>query len=184
MDMAETETGLKWWIRYVIVPVIGGGGAIAIVVALISRPPASPALSGSQPTAGSSVFAGRGAGVALAAPSPTDLFQGQEKAQATKKGWWVKFDTRLQRAPEVTLRVGVDNTPLVDWGVWHAGDPPEVDLPARFINADHLTFGAKTSSDMQTVFCVMYKEAGVRRFDFDGSEDRVVRQSDRDVQCK
>jgi hypothetical protein len=31
----DTETGLKWWMRYVIVPIIGGGGIIAIIVALI-----------------------------------------------------------------------------------------------------------------------------------------------------
>jgi len=33
-----TETGIRWWMRYVIVPVIGGGGIIAIVVAFIGRP--------------------------------------------------------------------------------------------------------------------------------------------------
>jgi hypothetical protein len=31
------ESGLKWWVRYVIVPIIGGGGVIAIVVAVIER---------------------------------------------------------------------------------------------------------------------------------------------------
>jgi hypothetical protein len=29
------ESGVKWWIRYVAVPLVGGGGVIAIIVALI-----------------------------------------------------------------------------------------------------------------------------------------------------
>jgi hypothetical protein len=40
--MPDIEHGFKWWIRYVIVPLIGGGGAIAIVVAIINRPSPSP----------------------------------------------------------------------------------------------------------------------------------------------
>src|SRR5205085_2080970 len=31
------ETGIKWWLRYVVVPLIGGGGVIAIIVALIPQ---------------------------------------------------------------------------------------------------------------------------------------------------
>jgi hypothetical protein len=33
--VADTETGLKWWVRYVIVPLIAGGGLVAIIVALL-----------------------------------------------------------------------------------------------------------------------------------------------------
>ncbi|HXM60233.1 MAG TPA: hypothetical protein VN950_05210 [Terriglobales bacterium] len=39
--MAEEEKGARWWFRYVIVPIIGGGGAIAIITAMIERPPQS-----------------------------------------------------------------------------------------------------------------------------------------------
>lgn len=31
--MGESESGAKWWIRYVVVPLIGGGGLIALIVA-------------------------------------------------------------------------------------------------------------------------------------------------------
>jgi hypothetical protein len=31
----EKEAGLRWWLRYIVVPLIGGGGAIAIVVAVL-----------------------------------------------------------------------------------------------------------------------------------------------------
>lgn len=36
--MADEERGAKWWIRYVIVPLIGGGGIIAVVVARMAQP--------------------------------------------------------------------------------------------------------------------------------------------------
>lgn len=36
--MAEADTGYKWWIRYVLVPIIGGGGVVALLVAYINRP--------------------------------------------------------------------------------------------------------------------------------------------------
>ena len=36
--MADTEHGIRWWIRYVIVPLIGGGGFIALMVAYINQP--------------------------------------------------------------------------------------------------------------------------------------------------
>jgi hypothetical protein len=39
--MSETEAGGKWWIRYVVVPLIGSGGIVAIVVALLNRPASS-----------------------------------------------------------------------------------------------------------------------------------------------
>lgn len=35
--MPEIESGFRWWARYVLVPLIGGGGLIAIVVATIER---------------------------------------------------------------------------------------------------------------------------------------------------
>lgn len=38
-NKAGEERGLYWWVRYVIVPVIGGGGIIAIIVTLISQIP-------------------------------------------------------------------------------------------------------------------------------------------------
>ena len=32
------EHGIKWWIRYVVVPLIGTGGLVGIVVALLAKP--------------------------------------------------------------------------------------------------------------------------------------------------
>jgi hypothetical protein len=41
--MPDSEGGLKWWLRYVIVPVIGGGGIIAIWVSVREHPSAPAA---------------------------------------------------------------------------------------------------------------------------------------------
>ena len=41
----ERERGFKWWLRYVIVPLIGGGGIVAIVVTIISSPTIKPPTS-------------------------------------------------------------------------------------------------------------------------------------------
>lgn len=35
---SELESGAKWWVRYVIVPVLGSGGLIAIIVGFMNRP--------------------------------------------------------------------------------------------------------------------------------------------------
>ena len=37
--IANSDTGYKWWIRYVLVPLVGGGGVVALLVAAyINRP--------------------------------------------------------------------------------------------------------------------------------------------------
>lgn len=36
--MADEESGYKWWLRYVLIPLVGGGGLVAVVVTAISRP--------------------------------------------------------------------------------------------------------------------------------------------------
>jgi len=38
----EKETGIKWWMRYVIVPLIGGAGVLGVFIAYIGKPPATP----------------------------------------------------------------------------------------------------------------------------------------------
>jgi hypothetical protein len=35
----NNEHGWKWWLRYIVVPLIGGGGLVAVIVALISHSP-------------------------------------------------------------------------------------------------------------------------------------------------
>jgi TonB family protein len=43
--MADPEDGLKWWLRYVIVPLIGSGGIVAIFVAINSYRSQTPPVS-------------------------------------------------------------------------------------------------------------------------------------------
>ena len=49
--MPEIESGFRWWARYVLVPLVGGGGLIAVVVATIDR------YKGSQPAPSAAVSA-------------------------------------------------------------------------------------------------------------------------------
>ena len=39
--MAQGDRGFYWWIRFVVVPLVGSGGLVAIIVALIIRPSTS-----------------------------------------------------------------------------------------------------------------------------------------------
>lgn len=46
MDGQASEHGVRWWFRYVVVPIIiGGGGVVSLIVAWIARVPAPPAPS-------------------------------------------------------------------------------------------------------------------------------------------
>jgi hypothetical protein len=52
--VGSDETGLRWWIRYALVPLIGGGGLVAVLVAVINRQPppvARQAVQNSTPPA-------------------------------------------------------------------------------------------------------------------------------------
>jgi hypothetical protein len=60
----NTETGAKWWLRYVVVPIIGGGGIIAIMVALITGRSSSTA---DQPSPTRAIIANASPSVAPAA---------------------------------------------------------------------------------------------------------------------
>lgn len=59
--MPENETGAKWWFRYVIVPILGGGGVVAIIFSSLTHTTHSsddPHLTQSTPGAPSQVPAG------------------------------------------------------------------------------------------------------------------------------
>jgi hypothetical protein len=67
--MGEIETGVKWWMRYVIVPIIGGGGIVALIIAFMSNPISSrppqakalgePAMALKPPTESPSIIPAR-----------------------------------------------------------------------------------------------------------------------------
>jgi hypothetical protein len=49
--MAEEESGYKWWIRYVAVPLLTGGGVIAVIVATYFHRPEPTTQPATPPTA-------------------------------------------------------------------------------------------------------------------------------------
>jgi hypothetical protein len=46
--MGDLESGLKWWMRYVIVPLIGGGGLVAIFVSVREHSSMAVTMPGTQ----------------------------------------------------------------------------------------------------------------------------------------
>ena len=67
--MSKAETGARWWIRYVVVPLIGGGGVVAIVVALVQK--SDPVPHPRQPTA------------SQATPSPAPVVKPAKESERT-----------------------------------------------------------------------------------------------------
>src|SRR5437868_1801870 len=45
--MADLEQGWRWWLRFIVVPLLAGSGVTAVVIAFINR---APIPSSSQPT--------------------------------------------------------------------------------------------------------------------------------------
>ena len=48
--MADQDSGYKWWIRYVLVPMIGGGGIVGLIIAYMNLAHESPKLQPVAPT--------------------------------------------------------------------------------------------------------------------------------------
>ena len=95
--MAEaSETGIKWWMRYVIVPIIGGGGIVAILIAIIDRPRA-PVMS--QPTA---ITKPAPDNVPISAPSKPDSPKPVEDG-SSKQVASVKKRTRPSENPAILV---------------------------------------------------------------------------------
>lgn len=46
----ESEKGIRWWLRYVVVPLVGSGGIVAVIVALIVKPPTPSLTPTNSPT--------------------------------------------------------------------------------------------------------------------------------------
>lgn len=119
------------------------------------------------------------AGLALAAASPP------VRAEASKVGWWIRVDTRKTEAIGIGLQLGAGRQDRHAWKSWRSNDAAEFDLPADFSQRAELYLHAAAIPDDEDVwFCVYYKGHGVRRFDFDTTEDATMKQTDRDKECR
>lgn len=107
------------------------------------------------------------------------------EAQAGKAGWWVRVDTRKTEATGIGLRLGASKNEHREWRTWRTGEPAEFDLPGDFAQRPQLYLHATAIPDDEDVwFCVFFKTVGVRRFDFDTTEGTLLKQTDRDSECR
>lgn len=104
-------------------------------------------------------------------------------AEATKSGWWIKVQRANQESPTITFSIGSNNHTVEAWTTWDSSQPLEFDVPARFQNINPLYIKAQSSGGRNSWFCMMYRDHGVKHFDFDDDEDHEEHQGDSDGEC-
>ena len=105
-------------------------------------------------------------------------------AQASKEGWWIRVDAKKTEATGIGLELGTGKQDRHAWKTWRPNDAVEFDLPADFAARPRIHLRAVAIPDDEDVwFCVFYKGNGVRRFDFDTTEEATMQQTDRDSHC-
>jgi hypothetical protein len=125
------------------------------------------------------------AGVFATVLAATSVIMAQplRATEATKSGWWVKVQKSKQESPTITFSIGSNNHTVQFWHTWNSGDPLEFDVPDQFRNINPLYIKAQSSGGRNSWFCMMYRDAGVKHFDFDDDEDHEEQQGNRDDEC-
>lgn len=104
---------------------------------------------------------------------------------ATKAGWWIRISTDKTEATSIEFEIGRRERDHDPWRTWKAGDPAEFDLPETYVQVPRLYVRATAiPGGKMASLCMMYKDHGVRRLEFDGSEAQIKEQSDTDMDCK
>jgi hypothetical protein len=104
--------------------------------------------------------------------------------EAKKDGWWIKVRTRDPASQMIGFYLGAAEESYGFWNVWNPGSPAEFDVSEEYRNSPTLFVLAQTTSDRKSGFCLMYKDKGIRYFEFDLEESREVKQSDEDERCR
>lgn len=109
---------------------------------------------------------------------------GPPSKEATKDGWWIKVSTEDPKSEMIGFYVGASETSYGFWNVWNPGSPAEFDVSEEYRNSSTLFILAQTTSGEKCGFCLMYKDKGVKYFEFDLEDSHEVKQSDEDERCK
>ena len=119
------------------------------------------------------------------------LFTGSALAQfgpptkeATKEGWWIKVNTEDPESQMMGFYVGASESSYGFWTVWNPKSPAEFDVSEEYRNSPTLFILAQTTSGQKCGFCLMYKNKGVKYFEFNLEDSHEVKQSDEDERCK
>jgi hypothetical protein len=107
---------------------------------------------------------------------------GPPAKEAKKDGWWLKIDAKESKM--IGFYVGADSHSYGFWTVWNPGSPTEFDISDEFRTSPTLYILAQTTSGAKCSFCIMYKDKGVKRFEFDLEEDHEVNPSQEDKRCR
>jgi len=109
---------------------------------------------------------------------------GPPPKEAKKDGWWIKVSTENPESQMIGFYVGASENSYGFWNVWNPGSPAEFDVSEEYRNSATLFILAQTTSGGKCGFCLMYKDKGVRYFEFDLEDSYEVKQSDEDERCK
>jgi len=111
-------------------------------------------------------------------------FAQQAKKEAKKDGWWIKVTTQNPESQRMGFYVGATGHSYGFWSVWNPGSPAEFDISQEYRNSPTLFILAQTTSGQKCRFCLMYKDKGVKHFEFDLEESQEAKQSDEDKECR
>lgn len=122
-------------------------------------------------------------GMKTHAPGSYSLVAGAAPQAAARDGWWVRVNLQKQQAPMIVFLVGSNNHTAVAWRIWNTGEPNEFDVPTAYRNINPLYIKANSTNGRNSWFCAMYRNHGVKHFDFDDDEDHEMQQNDQDGEC-
>lgn len=130
----QLEHGFKWWLRYVIVPLVGGGGIIAVVVAKIDRP--KDAAPYSNPSVEKSVA---------------------RRSEDEKVDFFLSTKARQREDREAVI--GIGDTVLIHWNIANSHGESfylkEVDLQGNTLLSRQVeTVGILPYNTTETVDCI------------------------------
>ena len=101
-----------------------------------------------------------------------------------KDGWWIKVSTEKPASGSMGFYLGATRASYGLWSLWNPGSPAEFDVSDEFKNSPTLFVLAQTTSGLKCGFCVMYKNKGVKRFEFELEDGYEIKQTDEDKTCK
>jgi hypothetical protein len=104
--------------------------------------------------------------------------------EAKKDGWWIKVSTKDPESQRIGFYVGATESSYGLANVWAPGNPAEFDISADLRNSPTLFILAQTTGGQKCAFCLMYKNKGVKYFEFDLEDSYEVKQTDEDDKCK
>ena len=103
---------------------------------------------------------------------------------AAKTGWWIKVRTDRTESTSIDLQIGTKREDRETWRTWRSSDPTEFDVPDKYLQVARIYLNATVNPQGKMAwFCLMYKDHGVKHFDFDNHQEEDKNQTDGDSDC-